>query len=228
MPPLGSVESPRIIRVLAFDISTVDTGVVLLAIDPARHMSRAGVVVERQIRLLGIEGKGTLTERFERMRTARRDLSLFVASITCEIDILAFEQPFIRGGDTTAALFQAIGMMLGLSRFDGIPVYEIHTATVKKEQGLSRASFASVDKTIKGAQTAKIRALKLAAVEWGNKRVTLTTPLVAGQDAIPDAIAAGFGAFHKWQDEQYQKEITQAGQGTLNLRRSPQTRKNSK
>lgn len=214
------MDSPKIIRALGFDISTVDTGVVLLAIDPARHMSKSGVVAERSIRLRGMDDKGTLLERFTRIRAARRELSLWVSSIPNEIDLIGYENPFIRGGDTTAALFQAIGMLLGLSRFDDIPIYDIATSTVKKEQGTAALSNMS-PKNYPGGPAAKHRALKLAAVEWGNRRITFTTPLVEGQDAIPDAGAAALAAFHKWQNEQYLKEVAAAQQGTLKLRKSP-------
>ena len=214
----------NILRILAFDQSTRCTGVALIRVDLTNWRSRSGIVLERQIILSDDSSVTTITDRFRRLRSARRQIALFVAGLP-SIDIVAYEEPPQRGAASTAALHQAIGMFMGITAFEDLDIYAVHASTVKKHQGLSAAARAKVDKTIRGAQGRKIAALKASATAWANTRISIAIPLTEAQDAIADACGVGVGALAAWQEEQHQKEITEAAQGTLPLRRAPSRKK---
>lgn len=215
-----SITTPQIIRVIGIDASTRDTGIVCLEVDLANHRSVTGVTARHYMRMIGIGSEKTITARFDRLRTARKEMALFLASLP-EIHLVGYEDPFMQGKDATCALHQAIGMFLGLGKFDDLPIYDVATSTVKKEHGTAGLSASSVDKTIRGAKDAKKRQLKQLGIDWANRRITFPLGPLTDQDAISDACGVAMAAFHKWQDEQYLKEQAASGQGRLTLRRAP-------
>jgi Holliday junction resolvasome RuvABC endonuclease subunit len=213
------------IRILGIDPSTRCTGVALVEIDPERYMRQCGVQVLRWKELDALPDKGTITDRFARLRMMRADLALFLDYLADDFQIVSYEDPPQRGCDATSALNQAIGLLLGLSQFRESTIYDIHASTVKSVQGLAGAAHRSVDRSIPGAQEAKRKALKSLAVDWARSRCAFVASIRQDQDAIADAVAVALGAYNRYREEQYQVQMKSIKQGSFGLRCAPAPKK---
>jgi Holliday junction resolvasome RuvABC endonuclease subunit len=129
--------------------------------------------------------------RWERIRYTRTQLSWLRHRLPMAFDAVAYENPFMRGRDATAAIQQAIGAYLSLSCFAGFEPLPVQPNSAKAALGCSR--FLPTYETWKEREAGRQRG-KIEVIHAVNLRFGLD--LRDDEDAAADAIAVGLAALN--------------------------------
>lgn len=141
---------------------------------------------------------------WERVRWTRAALARFTRELPGPVDILAFEQPFHRGGPTTLAMLGCVGAYLTLSDFGKVPICPVMVASAKavwggniKDTSLTRAEAATLTaKEKRKLQGERRTGLKRRCCIWASQTFgrEFTGP---GGEAEADAAAVAVAAYKK-------------------------------